>query len=158
MNKKNIHKLIYLSVCVGESTKQHRVDDNVPRQTLCKAQVLLNAVTGSCCRRALHLSASLSPPLRSSIPRSCRYYPCHQIAMMQGKPWSGPYVPYPLPHGERARQRVREDVEERKSPYREERDRLLVLSAGSEGAARTGEEKEMEGRERGINGKERGRW
>lgn len=26
--------LIYLSMCVGESTKQQRVDDNVPRQTL----------------------------------------------------------------------------------------------------------------------------
>lgn len=58
---------------------------------------------------------------------------------------------------EKVRQTVREDVEERKSPYREERDRLLVLSAGSEGAARTGEEEEMEGRGRGVNGKERER-
>lgn len=66
--------------------------------------------------------------------------------------------PRPTPSTrERARQTVREDVEERKSPYREERGRLLVLSAGSEGAARMGEEKEMEGRERGINGKERER-
>lgn len=42
------------------------------------------------------------------------------------------------------------DSEERKSPYREGRDGLLVLSAGSEGAARMGEEKKekMEKRER----------
>lgn len=42
------------------------------------------------------------------------------------------------------------DSEERKSPYREGRDGLLVPSAGSEGAARMGEEKKekMEKRER----------
>lgn len=59
--------------------------------------------------------------------------------MMQGKPRSGPRVPRSLPEREQDRQ-VREGVEERKSPYREERDRLLALSAGSEGAALTGEE------------------
>lgn len=92
--------LIYHSGCVGESTKQQRVDDNVPRQALPSVRGLLNAVTGSRCGRALHLSASLSPPLHSSIPRSRRHYRCHQIAMMQGKPWSGPRVPHPPPERE----------------------------------------------------------
>lgn len=50
-------------MCVGESTKQQRVDDNVPRQTLCSMRGLLNAVTGSRYGRPPHLSASISPPL-----------------------------------------------------------------------------------------------
>ncbi|KAK5867664.1 hypothetical protein PBY51_012134 [Eleginops maclovinus] len=90
-------------------------------------------------------SISLLPslqPFRSSIPRSRHHYRCHQIAMMRGKPWSGPRVPHPLQGREckTYREEGREAVEEGKSAYREERDRLLALSAGSEGAARTGEE------------------
>lgn len=65
--------------------------------------------------------------------------------MIQGESWSGPHNLHPLPDREQDRQRG--DVEERKSPYRVERDQLLALSAVSEGAARTGEEKEMEVRE-----------
>lgn len=107
--QKHSQTLIYLSVCVGESTKQQRGDD-VPRQTLCGVGGLLNAVPGSRCGRVLHLSASLSSPLRSSIPRSCRHYRCHQIATMQEKPWSGPHVPHSLPERARERARARQTV------------------------------------------------
>lgn len=103
-----------------------------------------------CLMQSLAVALHLSPPLRSSAPRSCRHYHRHQIAMMRRNPWSGPHIPNPLLERE-----SKTDAKERKSPYREEKDRLLVLSAGSEGVARTGEERETEGRGRGINGKER---
>lgn len=58
--------------------------------------------------------------------------------------------PHPLPES-------KIDIEEKKkkSPCREERDRLLALSAGGEGAVWTNEEKEMERREKGKSGKRR---
>lgn len=60
--------LIYPAVCVGESTKQQRGDD-VPRQTLCSVGGLLNALTGSHRKRALHLSTPsfLHPSLLPSL-------------------------------------------------------------------------------------------
>lgn len=88
-------------------------------------------------------SVSLPPSLHPSVPpslHSCRHYLCHQIVMMQGKN----YGVVPTSHTRCQRGMSREDVEERESPYREERERLLVPSAGSEGAGRTGEEREME--------------
>lgn len=65
-------------------------------------------------------SISPLPSLYPSIPRSSHHYRCHQIAMMQGKLWSGPNIPHPLPEREQDGW-VREDAQ-RKSTYREEKD------------------------------------
>lgn len=88
-------------------------------------------------------SISLPPSLHPSVPpslHSCRHYLCRQIVTMQGEK----YGAVPASRTRRQRGMSREDVEERESPYREERERLLVPSAGSEGAGRTGEERVME--------------
>lgn len=100
--QKHLQTLIYLSVCVGENTKQQRGDD-VPCQAFCGVGGLLNAVTGSHCRRALHLTDTLSSPLHSSFPPSLLL---PQDSNNEGKAteWS----PLPtLTTGEHARERER---------------------------------------------------
>lgn len=134
--QKPLQTLIYPSVCVGESTKQQRGDD-VPHQTLCSVGGLLNALTGSHCKRALHLSAA-----SFLFPCSCLHYHCHQIATVQEKAteWS------PCPT---FTTRVRKRERARENKKREGRDGLVVLNAGSKGAVTEGwREKEKWKRDR----------
>lgn len=107
-------------VCVGESTKQQRGDD-VPHQTFCSVGGLLNALTGSRRKRALHLS---TPPfLHPSRLPSLSLPPDSNSA---GK--SHGVVPTSHIHYQRTR----------KGEQGEGRGGPLVLSAGSEGVVTEG--------------------
>lgn len=114
--KTHSQTLIY-TLCVQGRAKQQRVDDNVPPQTLCNIHGLLNAVTGSCCGWALHLTSSLSLPLHPSLQPSLSLPPDSNDA---GKIVERSQHPTSATR-ERARRVVREDAQ-RKSTYREERD------------------------------------
>ena len=117
----------------------------------------LNAVTGSRCGRALRLSASLSPPLRSSIPPFLPSLPLPPDSNDAGeKLWSGPHVSHPLPE---------RDVEggRRGKRITIQRGKGAAVSAerwewgsGTDGWGVGDGEGDGEG-ERGINGEERER-